>query len=378
MNNKWIWVAVITFVVAAIYVVSRPDLPQVSLVKVSTGLVEKTVANTRAGTVKACKRSKMSLPIGGQIAQLYVHEGEQVEQGQLLISLWNQDRSAQVERSKAVLKTADKQQQSVCIAAASDSHEAQRLALLLDRTLVSSEQADRAIALSQSSAAACDAAKANTVQAQASQRVAEAALAQTYLHAPFAGTVAEVTGEVGEFSTPSPPGVPTPPAIDLLTANCHYISAPIDEVDASQISVGMPVRVTMDAFRSRSFAATVRRISTYVLDREKQARTVEVEAELLALEDRPTLLAGYSADMEIVIAKQEQALRVPTDLLVDERFVFVLNADNRIERRAVELGLANWHFTQIVSGLESGDAIVGNIGTKGVVEGAEVAVVDAP
>ena len=144
MNNKWIWVAVITFVVAAIYVVSRPDLPQVSLVKVSTGLVEKTVANTRAGTVKACKRSKMSLPIGGQIAQLYVHEGEQVEQGQLLISLWNQDRSAQVERSKAVLKTADKQQQSVCIAAASDSHEAQRLALLLDRKLVSSEQADRA------------------------------------------------------------------------------------------------------------------------------------------------------------------------------------------------------------------------------------------
>jgi HlyD family secretion protein len=140
----------------------------------------------------------------------------------------------------------------------------------------------------------------------------------------------------------------------------------------------MPVRVTMDAFRSRSFAATVRRISTYVLDREKQARTVEVEAELLALEDRPTLLAGYSADMEIVIAKQEQALRVPTDLLVDERFVFVLNADNRIERRAVELGLANWHFTQIVSGLESGDAIVGNIGTKGVVEGTEVAVVDAP
>jgi len=234
MNNKWIWVAVITFVVAAIYVVSRPDLPQVSLVKVSTGLVEKTVANTRAGTVKACKRSKMSLPIGGQIAQLYVHEGEQVEQGQLLISLWNQDRSAQVERSKAVLQTADKQQQSVCIAAASDSHEAQRLALLLDRKLVSSEQADRAIALSQSSAAACDAAKANTVQVQASQRVAEAALAQTYLHAPFAGTVAEVTGEVGEFSTPSPPGVPTPPAIDLLTANCHYISAPIDEVDASK------------------------------------------------------------------------------------------------------------------------------------------------
>ena len=376
MKRRLIWLALVAIFAVIIYLLSRPELPNVNLVKVSTGVVEKTVSNTRAGTVKACKRSKMSLPIGGQIAELHVHEGEQVKRGQLLMSLWNLDRTAHLEQARAVARSAEKQRQSVCIAAASDRREADRLTSLLEKKLVSSEQADRAVAVSESSAAACEAAKANGVQARASVRVAEASLAQTYLQAPFDGTVAEVTGEVGEFSTPSPPGVPTPPAIDLLTANCHYISAPIDEVDASQIAVGMPVRITMDAFRDRSFEARVRRISTYVLDLEKQARTVEVEAEFTHNEDIPILLAGYSADMEIVIDAQQQALRIPTDLLVDEKYVFVLNND-LIERREVTIGLANWHFSEILSGLKAGEFIVGNIGTKGVVEGARVKVVDA-
>lgn len=377
MKRRLIWLALLAMAVLIIYLLSRPELPAVNLVEVSTGVVEKTVSNTRAGTVKACKRSKMSLPIGGQIAALHVHEGELVKQGQLLMSLWNLDRTAHLEQARAVARSAEKQRQSVCIAAASDRREADRLTTLLDKKLVSSEQADRAVAVSESSAAACEAAKANSAQARASVRVAEASLAQTYLRAPFDGTVAELTGEVGEFSTPSPPGVPTPPAIDLLTANCHYISAPIDEVDASQIAIGMPVRVTMDAFRDRSFEARVRRIATYVLDLEKQARTVEVEAELTHSEDMPILLAGYSADMEIVIDAQPQALRIPTDLLIDEEYVFVLD-DQRIERREVAIGLANWHFSQVLSGLKAGEFIVGNIGTKGVVEGAEVRVVDAP
>ena len=211
-----------------------------------------------------------------------------------------------------------------------------------------------------------------------SEKLAEAVLAQTYLHAPFAGRVAEVTGELGEFSTPSPPGVQTPPAIDLLTDGCHYISAPIDEVDASQIAVGMPVRVTMDAFRERNFPAVVRHISTYVLDLEKQARTVEVEAELDSDEQMPLLLAGYSADMEIVLDAKNSALRVPTELLVDERFVLMVNQDHLVERRELVLGLSNWHFSEVISGALEGDQIIGNIGTQAVVDGAEVRVVDAP
>ncbi|ETN92665.1 Efflux pump periplasmic linker BepF [Gammaproteobacteria bacterium MOLA455] len=378
MKSRWIWIAALSLLIALVYFLSRPTRPEVHLVELSLGLVENSVSNTRAGTVKACQRSKLSLPIGGQIAELYVHEGQEVSEGQLLMSLWNDDRRAQVEQAKATARALVKERQSICIGSTSDRHESERLTALLDKKLVSSERADLALAKSNSSAAACEAAKARIAQAKASVKLAEAVLAQTYLHAPFAGRVAEVTGELGEFSTPSPPGVQTPPAIDLLTDNCHYISAPIDEVDASQVAVGMPVRVTMDAFRERNFPAVVRRISTYVLDLEKQARTVEVEAELDSDEQMPVLLAGYSADMDIILDAKSSALRVPTEMLVDEKFVLMVNQDGRVERRELVLGLSNWHFSEVISGALEGDRIIGNIGTQAVVDGAEVRVVDAP
>jgi HlyD family secretion protein len=374
MKKRSLVAVVVVLLIAVIYLFSRPDLPEVKLVKVSLGVVEQTVSNTRAGTVNACLRSKLSLPIGGQIAELYVRKGDQVEKGQLLMSLWNNDRQAQVEQARAQVQSASKEHQSICIASSSDAREARRLSRLLKQKLVSAERADMAAAKSQSSEAACAAADARKTQSLASLKLAEAILAQTYLRAPFAGRVAEVTGEVGEFSTPSPPGVPTPPAIDLLTDNCHYISAPIDEVDASEIAVGMPVRVTMDSFRDRDFPATIRRISTYVLDFEKQARTVEVEADLLPDTNMPRLLAGYSADMEVILQAKKSALRVPTELIVDEKFVLMVDENYLVQQREIELGLANWHFSEVLSGLEDGDFIIGNIGVKGIVTGAEVVV----
>ena len=168
--------------------------------------------------------------------------------------------------------------------------------------------------------------------------------------------------------------MPKPPAIDLLTDDCHYISAPIDEVDASEIAVGMPVRVTMDAFRERDFPATVRRISTYVLDFEKQARTVEVEAELQHDSEMPLLLAGYSADMEIILAAKESALRVPTELVVEGKHVLVVDENNLVTEREITIGLSNWHFTEIIDGLREGDTVIGNTGAKGIVVGAKVAI----
>ena len=68
----------------------------VTVAGVERGTVEKTVANTRAGTVKACRRAKLSPSAGGQIAQLPVQEGESVKRGQLLLELWNKDLTAQL------------------------------------------------------------------------------------------------------------------------------------------------------------------------------------------------------------------------------------------------------------------------------------------
>ena len=133
---------------------------------------------------------------------------------------------------------------------------------------------------------------------------------RTVLVAPFDGTVAKIVGEVGEYSTPSPPGVAMPPAIDLIDESCLYVKAPMDEVDAPKIAVGQPVRITLDALPGRSFAGKVRRIAPYVTAVEKQARTVEIEVDFDDPQSAGRLLVGYSADVEVILdVRQRRAAR---------------------------------------------------------------------
>ena len=111
--------------------------------------------------------------------------------------------------------------------------------------------------------------------------------------------------------------------VDLIDNTCFYITAPIDEVDVPKIAPGMTARVSLDAFGDRRFAGKVRRIAPYVLDREKQARTVDVEVEFTLPEDIRKMLAGYSADVEIILDVRQNTLRIPTEAVLEGNRVFV-------------------------------------------------------
>jgi HlyD family secretion protein len=189
------------------------------------------------------------------------------------------------------------------------------------------------------------------------------------LYAPFAGTVAKIVGEVGEYSTPSPPGVPTPPAIDLIDDTCLYVSAPMDEVDAPKISAGQTVRISFDALPKRSFAGKVRRVAPFVTAVEKQARTVDIEATLDADKTPPRLLVGYSANVEVVLAVRDKVVRVPTSALQEGGQVLVGATDGTLQERKVKTGLANWEFTEVLEGLSAGDQVVTSLEREGVKAG---------
>ena len=190
------------------------------------------------------------------------------------------------------------------------------------------------------------------------------------MRAPFAGIIAEVNGEVGEYLTPSPPGIPTLPAVDLIDDSCLYVSAPIDEVDAAQLQVGMRGRVTLDAYRGQHFAGRVRRLAPYVLAVEKQARTVEVEVAFDRPGDATHLLVGYSADIEIVVTAHDNVIRIPTPALMPGNRVLLLGARGVLEERKIESGLANWEFTEVKTGLARGDSVVSSLERDGVKAGA--------
>jgi HlyD family secretion protein len=342
----------------------------VVLKSVDRGRVESTVVNTRAGTVEACQRTKLSTIMGGRIEYLGVKEGDKVKKGQLLLKLWNDDQKAQQTLAEAQRAMAAQRVKEVCTTAASSRREAERQTSLKNKGFVSDAREDTARSEADARGAACETARADVAQAAARVSVTKVEQGRMVLYAPFDGTVAKIVGELGEYSTPSPPGVPTPPAIDLIDETCLYVKAPMDEVDAPKIKAGLPVRVSLDALPKQPLVGKVRRVAPYVLAIEKQARTVDVEIDF----ERPAdvnLLVGYSADVEIVLSGRDKVLRVPTAALIEGSRVMMLNAESgKLEERKVKAGLANWEFTEVIEGLAEGDRIVTSLEREGVKVGA--------
>jgi HlyD family secretion protein len=371
--RRWALVALIAALVgAAAWYLTRPKPVAVVLAVVDRGLVERTVTNTRAATVTACRRAKLAPPAGGQIARLLVREGDRVKRGQVLLELWSDDLRAQLDLARDRVAAARARADQVCLSAELAQRDAERAQQLRDERFISAEALDRAISQARAQRAACMAAKAETEEARAGINVAEATLSRQRLRAPFDGIVAEVTGELGEFATPSPPGIPTPPAVDLIDDSCLYVTAPIDEVDAPAIKRRMPARISVDAFPGRKFPAHVRRIAPYALDVEKQARTVDVEVEFNSPKETDALLVGYSADVEVVLEAREDVLRVPTTAIQEGTRVLVFDPQRgRLEQQRIETGLSNWEFSEVRSGLKQGEQVVISLERRGVAPGVK-------
>ncbi len=371
-KKTWLAILLAALIAAALWHFTRPDLPVVQLVSAERGKVEATVNNTRSGTIKACRRAKLSAPAGGQISQLRVKKGERVKKGQVLLELWNKDLVAQESAAREAYSAALEQEKQSCLGADLAGREEARAEKLMQKGFISHEGMDQKSAAARIARAGCDAARSATEQSGSRIRAARADLDRLILKAPFDGIVAEISGELGEYATPSPPGIPTPPSIDLIDDSCLYVSAPIDEVDAARVKLGQAVKITLDAIKGKSFMGHVRRIAPYVLEVEKQARTVEVEVDFDELPSSDRLLVGYSADVEIVYATHDNVLRIPTQALLDGKHVLLYGPDGVLEDRMVGTGLANWDETEITEGLKEGDRIVLNLDQAGAKAGARV------
>ena len=375
MGKGWMALPLLAAALATAWWWSRPQPLPVRLVTVQRGAVETLVANTRAGTLKACRRTQLSFNLGAQVSERLVEEGQRVEAGQVLMRLRQDDRQARVAEVEARLAGLRQQRQQRCLQADLERRDHERLSRLRDRQLVAADRLDQSETRARLSALVCSNAAVAIREAEANLALQRALLDQATLRAPFAGIVAQINGEVGEFVTPSPPGIPTPPAVDLIDDSCLYVEAPIDEVDAARVRPGMPVRIGLDAFRGEHFAGRVSRIAPFVRDLERQARTVDVEVRFDPAPAELALLTGYSADAEILVEQHEDALRVPTEALLEGRRVLRFDPAAGVLREVqLRTGLANWRWTEVLEGLEEGERILASLEQEGLEDGVAVSV----
>ena len=351
--------------------VLAPQPIEVHTAVVDRGAVEETVTNTRAGTVKVRRRANLSPQVGGLVVRIPHLEGDEVAEGDVLLVMDDRAQRAEFDLASKDVRTAEAQADEACLAAELALKELNRLIALHDRGIASDQSLDVLQTERDRSQAGCAAARAAVERARSRVDAVRVQLEFTRLRAPFAGTVAEVSTEVGEWITPSPPGIFIPPVIDLLDGRSVYVSAPIDEVDAESAGVGQPARITVDSRRGESFDARVVRVAPYVVDDLEQNRTVEVEVEFADLDGAYGILPGTSADVEIILDRRDDVLRVPAAAVADGDVVLVL-VEGVLEERRIDIGLRNWQLAEVRDGLSEGELVVTSRQSTDIRAGAEV------
>ncbi len=181
------------------------------------------------------------------------------------------------------------------------------------------------------------------------------------LVAPFDGTIMSVAGKAGdsvdEGST----------FISIADLNNPYIDFYIDETDMDMVAIGYEAEVSFDALPDQTFKGTVTQVDPALSTSNGYTvlhGTLEIQADLL---EGKTLIEGMSATVEIIGGSTENALLVPVEALRDlgdgEYAVFLLDAAGEPKLTPVEIGLMDYTYAEVLSGLDQGDVV-----TTGIVE----------
>jgi HlyD family secretion protein len=220
-------------------------------------------------------------------------------------------------------------------------------------------QAQLDVALEGVSPEAIETAKLGVEQAKVN--LTSAQTSSTALLAPMDGTVIEIKAAVGEI-------VGSSPIITLADLAFPLIEFHIEETDLDKVAVGYPAEITFDALPDDTLQGTVRFVSP-VLTVVDGVPAVRVLAEIESSESSSSLRVGMAADVEITAASTKDAVLVPLEALrelgPDSYAVFVLKEDGSLEMRIVEVGLKDYTYAEIVSGLSKGEIVsTGTIETE--------------
>ena len=78
--------------------------------------------------------------------------------------------------------------------------------------------------------------------------------------------------------------------------------------------------------------------------------------------------------MEIILERHDNVLRIPSEALFDENKVYRIDEEMLLTKQTVEIGLSNWRYTEITSGLAAGDRVVTSTNREGLVKGVLVSI----
>lgn len=305
------------------------------------------------GVIEAWQTMNITPEVGGRIAKITVQEGDKVQKGQLLAELDTRAARLQLEQAEAAV--------AVVQANYNDAKKnMERMERLIKENAVSEQQYEK-IRLGYESA------EAQLNQAKAALNLARYNLDVSIMKAPFDGVVASRNAEVGDVINPMMGGFsPNSGVLTLMDFSRVKIKVDVTQQDVVLIKRGQPASLTVSAFPGHAFPGRVSVVNLTADPLNKKFR-VEIAADNPDLNLRPNTFG----EITIEVSSHEDALAVPQNAILENKYVFVVNEDNTVRRQEVVLGLENTNMVEILSGLEVGDRVVVE-GNYGLDDGAKI------
>lgn len=267
------------------------------------------------GTVEATVMLPIAPRVSAKLAELKVDEGDKVTKGQILAQLEDEDLQSSL-------------RQFYAREAQAKSNYLRKAELFRQRTITRADY--------DNARADWDAAKAATARAMTEANFMK-------LIAPDDGLIIKRDGEVGQLISPQQP---------LFWMSCCAplrITAEVNEEDINQVVEGQEVLIRADAFPDQIFKGKVQSITP---KGDPIARTYRVR---VAFAEETPLRIGMTAETNIIVAKHEKALLVPTGA-VHGGFIWVIE-EGQLKARKVTIGARGIETTEILNGVTDKDII---------------------
>lgn len=350
---------------------TEPPPPAPAAVAVTVSTVksqEQAVTLEATGSFEPDESSDVAPDSSGRVVATPVDVGQFVKEGAVLVRLQGVDAGLRLDEARAAVSRAEANLKLAESQNALAQTTAQRYASLLGTGDVSSTVADQARTGAETSVQNVNTARATVAQARAQLALAEKAVADVAVVAPFSGFISQRRVSLGEYVQPSTA------VVTLLKIDPLRLQLTIPGVQAGLIRIGQTVKATVDALPEQSFSGRITAINPEI---SAEARSFRVEARV----PNPDALLkpGMFAVATIDQGRTMKTLLVPARAVIEDANtnsyrVFIVDKENRARLRVVQLGAREIGDTiRILSGIQEADRVATS-NLAQLYDGAEVTV----
>jgi HlyD family secretion protein len=313
-------------------------------------------AITAAGEIGPADQVSVRPEINGKITELPVDIGDKLTKGQLLCRLDDTDLQTERESQTSQIAGAKLQIEASSLAVEKAQREFDRNKQLVENQLVAQEVFDNARTELQLARNQLEISRNSLERAEKLLKIVEDKIAKTRLMAPFDCTVLTRPVSLGQTVSGSAGFNAGTEIMSIANLNAMIITAHINQADVTRMKNGQSVEIQVESVPGLRMGGRVERIAPQAVIKNG---IKGFSARIMIDKIDPRVRPGMTSILSIPVASVESALAIPLSAVFTEkgeRFVYV-KADEKFERRSVQIGISDYAFAEVQKGLTNGETV---------------------